>query len=228
MTLLFWVKMMRINTIRLRILLGVLGIALPWIVLGLCLFYNHGFPDSISATYYLPTCVTPFMIILGSASFLLFAYQGYDRVDDLLCTLAGIFAIGICLFPCDTDDLIVRWQELLLQTHVGTFQLLPSVSGWIHNICAIAFFALLAYNSMFLFTKSSGEMTTNKRKRNIIFRVCGAIMAAAFVLIVPISVLDIWGGIWVIEAIALFAFGISWLTKADIFPFLFCDTPYKD
>ena len=99
----------------------------------------------------------------------------------------------------------------------------PSISGMLHNIFAIIFFCLLAYNSLFLFTKTSGNMTKNKKRRNVIFRVCGVGMILSMVCIVPINILEIWGGIWVIEAFALSFFGISWLTKANCIPFLFAD-----
>ena len=68
-----------INTVRLRNALGILGMLLPIIVLVLSLVNGLGFPDSISATYYLAPCITPFMIILGAASILLIYYQGYDK-----------------------------------------------------------------------------------------------------------------------------------------------------
>ena len=76
---------------------------------------------------------------------------------------------------------------------------------------------------MFLFTKTNGNMTERKKKRNLIFRICGIGMAVSFIAIIPISLFDIWGGIWVIETIALQFFGISWITKANCIPFLFCD-----
>lgn len=212
-----------INTTRLRCTIGWLGMILPWIVLLMSAVYGYGFPDSISATYYIPTCITPFMIILGSAGLLLLSYKGYDRWDDIICTIAGIFAICVCMFTCDTEDLIIRWPELAGLTRVGTFQIIPSVSGILHNICAIGFFGLLAYNSIFLFTKSDGNMTENKKKRNIIFRVCGIGMAVSFIAIIPISIFKWWGGIWIVETIALTFFGISWLTKADCYPWLFAD-----
>lgn len=212
-----------INTTRLRCTIGWLGMLLPWIVLALSFAYGHGFPDSISATYYLPTCITPFMIILGSAGLLLFSYKGYDRQDDIVCTIAGAFALGICLFSCGTEDLIVKWTELAELTHVGTFQIVPTISSILHNICAFAFFGLLAYNSLFLFTKSSGEMTKNKKKRNVIFRVCGVGMVASFLVLIPVGIFKWWGGIWVVEAIALTFFAVSWITKADCYPWLFAD-----
>lgn len=212
-----------INTKRLRIPLGFLGMLLPLIVLALSIIFGYGIPDSISATYYLAPCITPFMIILGAAGILLISYSGYDRHDDLICTLAGIFAFGICLFPCGTAGLIDKWPELAELTHVGTFQIIPAISGILHNICAIAFFGLLAYNALFLFTKSSGSMTEKKKKRNIIFRVCGIGMVVSFLVIIPISIFNLWGGTWLVEAIALIFFGVSWLTKANYFSWLFAE-----
>ena len=215
---------MQINTLKLRKILGWLGMLLPWIVLGLCLIFGYGFPDSISATYYLPPTITPFMIILGAAGILLICYNGYDKHDDTICTLAGLFALGICLFSCNTKDLVEHWSNVNFSDNVGTFQLPSWVSGILHNICAVAFFALLAYNSYFLFTKSSGVMTDKKKKRNIIYKLCGIGMMASFVFIIPISIFELWGGVWAVEAVALTFFGISWLTKADTYKWLFCDT----
>lgn len=216
-----------INTRRLRCTIGWLGMLLPWIVLLMSNIYGYGFPDSISATYYIPTCITPFMIILGSAGLLLFSYKGYDRQDDIICSIACVFAIGVCLFSCATYGLITRWAEVAELTKVGTFQINPRISGLVHNICAFGFFGLLAYNSLFLFTKSitkdKNKMSNSKKKRNVIFRVCGIGMIISFLAIVPISIFKLWGGVWVVEAIALTFFGISWLTKANCYPWLFAD-----
>lgn len=212
-----------INTKRLRGALGYLGMLLPVIVLVLCLINGYGLPDSISATYYLDPTVTPFMIILGAASIVLICYNGYDKQDDIVCSLAGIFALCICLFPCNTEGLSTHWINVYFAEKVGTFQIVANVSGWLHNISAMSFFALLAYNSLFLFTKGSDNPTENKKKRNIIFRVCGIGMIVSFVAIIPISIFEWWGGIWIVETIALAFFGISWLTKSQIHRWLFKD-----
>ena len=53
-------------------------------------------------------------------------------------------------------------------------------------------------------------------------------MIASFALLPLEYIFSIYGITWIVETIALFFFGISWLTKSDVFPFLFCDTPYKD
>lgn len=202
---------MRINTLRLRALIGWLGMLLPWIVVALIGY----FPESISATWYTNAC-TVFMIILGSAAFLLISYKGYELVDDITLTCSGIAGLGICLFPCS----IPSSPEM-----IGTFMIDSQVSNIIHFVSAIVFFGLLSYNSIFLFTKSSGDMTENKKKRNIIYRICGIGMIASFlVLLIPYFPIQVW----LVETIALFFFGVSFLTKADIYPWLFCDTPYVE
>lgn len=202
---------MRINTVRLRVVLGVLAIALPWIVALL----NRGIPRSISATYYVPECITPFMGILISSAVILMCYKGYDLQDDIILTLSGIMGLGICLFPTATNQF----------DYVGTFHIPVATSSTLHNIFAIIFFALLSYNSFFLFTKGSDTPTKNKKIRNIIYRVCGVGMIASFsIMLLPYFSIKIW----LVETIALSFFGLSFLTKADVFPFLFCDSPYTD
>lgn len=212
--------MKSIDTIRLRVACGALGMLLPIIVLILCAAFGcapdgHIFPDSISATYYYDPTVAPFMIILGAAGIMLMCYRGYTWVDDLVNTLTGIAAECICLFPCYNGA----------YEYVGAFQTPVEVSGWIHNISAAIFFILLSYNVLFLFTKSSGEMTRNKKIRNVIYHVCGIGMLVAMVCL---FIFHGWAVTWWVEAIALFFFGVAFLTKADVFPFLFCDSAFKD
>ena len=215
--------MKSLDTVRLRKAIGWLGFSLAIIVLLLCVAFDcvpgeHIFPDSISATYYYAPTITPFMIILGAASIILICYRGYTWVDDLINTLTGLFGLGICFFPCFNYH----------YDRVGTFQIPQEISGWIHNICAALFFILLAYNCLFLFTKSSGEMTRNKKMRNIIYYICGGGMALSLAAIVLVSMFNIYAGTWLVEAVALGFFGIAFLTKADVYPWLFCYSANKD
>ena len=196
-----------INTTRLRCTIGWLGIALPWLVVLL----RWTFPPSISSTYYTWEAGAVFMIILGSASLLLFTYKGYNTFDDIINTITGIFGLMICLFPC--------WNSQF--DLVGTFQIPVGISSTLHNISAFGFFGCLAYNSIFQFTKHGvGEMTANKKKRNVIYIICGIGMIASFTILLFPSFPN---RVWIIETIALFFFGISWLTKADYYPWLFAD-----
>jgi len=195
-----------INTKRLRCMVGWLAIMLPW--LGALLLWR--IPPSISSTYYTYEAGPVFMIILGAASILLMYYDGYDKIDDILNTITGVFGMCICLFPC--------WHGTL--RYVGTFGTPVMISMWIHNIAAIIFFVMLAYISFFQFTKSAGEMTKQKKIRNIIYRVCaGGMLGAFLLLLLPKFYIQTW----LVETVALFFFGISWLTKADAYPWLFAD-----
>jgi hypothetical protein len=192
------------NVKRLRCFIGWLAFGLPWIV-ALILWR---IPSSISATYYTHASAV-FMIILGACSVFLMFYDGYDKTDDVLNTIAGIFGLLICLFPCGYDA-----------ERVGTFQTPVAISATIHNISAVVFFLILAYVSLFQFTKSNGNMTEKKKKRNVIYRVCGIGMVGSFaLLLLP----DFYIKTWLVEMFALSFFGVSWLTKANAYKWLFAD-----
>lgn len=201
------------NIKNFRCIIGWLGMLLPIIVFALYFIDNGTYPDSISATYFNARCITPFMGILSTASLFLFAYDGYNKIDDIINTAAALCGLGICLFPCAATS----------APYIGTFQLPALTSNTIHMITAIGFFGILAYNSLFLFTRGEADPTPNKKKRNIIFRICGIGMIASFVFMVPVMMLGIYGGVWAIETVALFFFGVSWLTKANCYRWLFAD-----
>lgn len=94
------------------------------------------------------------MIILGAAAFLLISYKGYNWIDDFVNTVSGIAGLIICLFPCGGSEF-----NDLPKDFVGTFGVPHNISAIIHNCAAIVFFGLLAINSLFLFTKTDGNMT---------------------------------------------------------------------
>lgn len=199
-----------VNTKRMRIMIGVLGMALAWLVALITLSW----PPSISATYYDYRAVGTFMVVLGSAGILLINYKGYERIDDISGTIAGIFGICICLFPMT--------YEPAPETITGMFNLPSNISNAFHCISAAGFFATLSFMSFFLFTKTAGEMTQKKKIKNVIYRVCGIGMLASFSLFFLQFVpgFDCYNLTWIIEAIALFFFGASWIVKSDAFPFL--------
>lgn len=198
-----------INTKRMRIMIGILGILLPWLVALITLSW----PGSISETYYSLFAVGTFMVVLGSAGILLVNYKGYEKIDDITATIAGIFGILICLFPMTylPDP----------ATLTGILHLPSNISNIFHCISAFGFFGTLAFMSFFLFTKSDGEMTKQKKIKNIIYRICGIGMMGSFLLML-LNLFD-WAPYnltWIVEAIALFFFGVSWIVKSDAIPFL--------
>ena len=201
-----------VDTKRLRVMIGVLGMLLPWMVALICLSWV----ESISCTYYSLYAVGTFMVILGSASMLLISYKGYDNIDDTTSTIAGIFGLLICLFP------MTYVEEPSITT--GILHLPSNVSNIFHFVSAFGFFGVLAFMSFFLFTKTDNNdnMTKKKKIKNIIYRVCGVGMLCSFLLLLLnfIPNLPIYNLTWIVETIALFFFGVSWIVKANAIPFL--------
>lgn len=198
-----------VDTKRMRIMIGALGMLLPWLVALITLSW----PQSISITYYSLFAVGTFMVVLGSAGILLINYKGYEKIDDIMATIAGIFGILICLFP------MTYLPDPQMKT--GILHLPSNISNIFHCISAATFFGVLAFMSFFLFTKTNGEMTKQKKIKNIIYRVCGVGMVASFLLFfLNFFSWSPYNLTWIIEAIALFFFGLSWIVKSDAFPFL--------
>ena len=204
---------------RIRNFAGFLGMILPWIALIGAAIVAKSKPDiipddfwktlSISATYYLTPALAG---ILTTAAIVLMCYKGYDRKDELVTTISGIFGLMIVIFPCDCSV-----AEKVSGNIVGFFQLPINISNIIHTASAVIFFLLLAINSMFLFTLGESN-TRQKHIRNFIYKVCGIGMFCTLpLLIIPI---DFPAKIFIIEAIALTFFGVSWLVKGQIFGLL--------
>lgn len=202
--------------LRIRNLCGFLGVLLPWVALfSANLVQPHPSSDwwwSISATYYLSPAL---VAVLTPASLVLLCYKGYDIWDELVTTLSGLSGLGIVLFPCN-----VSWLDA--NTLVGFFQIPMHISHTLHCSFAILFFLMLAINSAFLFTQTGKYgMTSRKKTRNLIYRICGYGMAGVEVLFVISKVIGFPGYTTMIfEIVLLNLFGISWLVKGEAFPFL--------
>ena len=198
-----------ISYLTLRKTIGVLGISLvPVLVIGSFIIDHliNGQPaaieTSVSAYYYTSMRNELEGIIFGIGMFLL-CYDGYDLQDSIISKLAGLFGLCIALFPTSPT------------TEKG------DVISVIHYVTAGIFFALLAYTSVFLFTKTTDYPTPQKVRRNRIYRICGIVMAVA-VTGIPLDGIDpIWDKIGflhptlILELLALTSFGISWLTKGE-------------
>lgn len=188
---------------RIRNIAGFLGMILPWIAL-LGAYLAGPFDTSfwknlsISETYY----VTPALAaILTTASVVLMSYDGYSKKDNFVTTVSGVFGILIVLFPC---------KCAVSGAYVGYFQFPVTLSNFIHCLSAVCFFLLLAYNSLFLFTLGESD-TKQKKIRNAVYRICGIGMVVSMALmIIPVS---FPAKTFIVEALALSFFGVSWLVK---------------
>ncbi len=193
-----------ISYMTLRKIVGLLAISLiPIMILGSFIFDHTRYIQISVSAYYHTSMRDPLVGIISGISLFLLSYNGYTRQDSIASKLAGLFALGIAFIPTsETSD-----KSDLLST--------------LHYLTSGVFFAILAYMSIFLFTKSSGIITPEKKKRNRVYRVSGIVMAIS-VIGIPIdsipAVHDLIGFLKptiILETIALVSFGISWLTKGQ-------------
>lgn len=196
-----------ISYFTLRKAVGVLGIVLPiLLVFGNILATGEWKILNSISSYYHTIMRNGFVGILCGVALFMFSYRGHKYIDNLAGDLACIFALGIAFFPNNTAN--------------------PSdIINILHLISAILFFTVLIFFSLVLFTKTDPdkEMTAQKKNRNTIYYTCGFTMLGS-ILSIAIYMLWIKGKypaidslslVFWFETIALFAFGLSWLTKGQ-------------
>ena len=189
-----------VSYLTLRRVVGILGVSMPIVVAvwGLVLPEPHRLLDTISDYYGFRTRDV-FVGVLFTIAWFLFTYRGYDRRDSTAGNLACVFALGVALFPHDGQG----------------------IDPAIHYLSAASLFLVLAYFSLFLFTKSGGNPTPRKLVRNRVYRACGLVMLACIVLMglyglagKP-AVLSPLKPVFWLESFALWAFGFSWFVKGE-------------
>lgn len=192
----------------LRKFIGILGFALPGLLLiGGRLIFGISVQPSISAYYHtgMGDVLVGTMCAIGV---FMLSYRGYESRDDYAGNLACVFAVGVALFPTAPPGA------------VGTEVWI----GRLHNLLAAGFFGVLIYFCLRLFTMTNPDVepTPQKLVRNRIYRTCGYVMLASIVLI-GVFELTLGSTGWVgklraifwLEAVAIAAFGVSWLIKGE-------------
>jgi hypothetical protein len=199
-----------LSYLTLRQTIGLLGIGLPFIVsLGAEIFFQDEIQSSIS-DYYHTGMRDVFVGILCTIGFFLLSYKGYERKDTLAGKCGCVLAICTALFPTTPNG---KAQEGL------------DFVGYVHIAFAGLFFLTLIYFSLFLFTKTDKSKTPSRRKllRNTVYKACGYAMAICILLIAfyfsflkkSTPFLEEYKPVFWLEATAIVAFGISWLTKGQ-------------
>ncbi len=204
-----------ISYLTLRKAVGILGIFLPVVLaIGVYLFSNCSFIQDSISDYYYTIMGNLFVGTLCAVGLFLFSYKGYEQKDLIASRLACFFALCVAFFPTYGPEPPFVCNVL----HRNS----SSLSSTIHDVSAALFFLTLAYFSLFLFTKSSGHPTGNKRKRNTIYKICGYTILASIVLLILYfkipglqSRFKEYKPVFMLETISLWAFGFSWLTKGE-------------
>lgn len=197
-----------LSYLSLRRNLGILGIALPFVLLA---GNNFNVEPSISLFYYTRMSVF-FTGVLFAFGFFLFSYKGYEMEadekisDNWVTNIAGMLALLTALIPTALDSTNICFPN----GHSN-----PTIS-LIHLICAGGFLIIMGWMAIFKFTR--GDQTIPlKKKRNLIYRVCGIGVWLSLLFLgfdiwfeLEITEFDIYLG----ETLALIFFGSAWLTKS--------------
>ncbi|MCO5133055.1 MAG: hypothetical protein M9908_01655 [Phyllobacteriaceae bacterium] len=117
---------------------------------------------------------------------------------------------------------------------IAAFELFGA-SGMLHYIAASVLFGFLAWYSLFVFTRvekkdrkrGSNQLTETKKLRNTIYVVSGTVILMSIAMLLASVLLEKFNGIvisgglldywtFTFEALALWAFGIAWITKGRV------------
>ena len=222
-----------ISYYTMRRAIGILGITLPlMLVAGSSLFGGCKEVQFSISTYYHTNMRNIFVGYNCAVALFLFAYRGHDWRDNLAGYLGCIFVLGVAFLPCSIGASV----KPCLIPATGQNPLV----GKLHNLCALLYFIILIVYALFLFPKThmdmvSGEkmfMGRQKKKRNVVYYICGGLMTVSLLLILTYiwiledhytNLLRLDPVFW-LETVVLLSFGISWLTKGQLF---FRDENYR-
>ena len=200
---------------RIRKAIGWLGLALPvtLVVLSLIPVFKTGIQESIS-DYYYTNFREIFTGILCAVALFLIRYRGFSnrqfwKNDSLLTNIAGLMALGVALVPTNPADCSAKIYTLIPNC--------ASWLGWIHYFFAGTFFLILANVSINVFTigqSDNREIPLSFLNENNIYRICGYSMLLFLILVPVFDAMNLFRtSTLLLEALMLFAFGISWLVK---------------
>jgi hypothetical protein len=185
-----------ISYLLLRKTVGWIGMLLPFVLIVGNVVMSASRPDSMSGYYYTPMR-NVFVGALCALGVFLIAYDGYDNVDRWITNIAGLCAIGVAFCPTKPS---------------GPLSTAQNVVGDIHVFFAVCTFTALGLMAL-RFTKGC-----QVRVETTAYQVCGAMILACVVLaaasnLLPSADFANWPVLFILEATAVVAFGISWFVK---------------
>ena len=209
-----------ISYLTLRKAVGILGMALPFVLMIGFFIIKKGcpFPPSISHFYY-TSMGNYFVGTLCAVSLFLFSYNGYDKADMITAKLAGFFALVVAMSPTDFNSF-----SALDCSRINPHD--NPITNDLHYISATLLFSSFAFFSLILFTKTDQEknITKQKKTRNGIYKTCGWIIIFCIVAMAALAFIPFLAEkfkndktTYIFETVALLAFGFSWLIKGETF-----------
>ena len=192
---------------KLRLAVGVVGVALPFVVvLGNLALGGHGRLGSISAYYYTPTgsYLVGSLCVIG-VFLLAYVYRGVPSPwMTWLAPIGGVGALLAGLFPTPPATGATHRQLL---------------AGDVHAVGAAVLFLVLGLISLLVFPVADAS-TTRLARENTAYRVLGAVILASsagalLVWLVARRPFETHGWLFWFETVAVLAFSASWLLKGE-------------
>jgi hypothetical protein len=212
-----------VNYLTLRKAVGWLGTLLPVILLvanPIALRIEHSscgwLPGSVSGYYYSPVR-NVFVGALCALGLFLIAYVGDDLGDRVITDLAGMFALGVALFP--TTPTVASPPSATCET-VAQLSTRQQVVGDIHAVASVLFFVMLAWMAIRFITTDGAQPTQAELRRNLIYPICAVVILACVIAAIitnflPASLRPPFPYLLLYEAVGIFAFGVSWFVKGQ-------------
>ncbi len=224
---------------RMRFLVGVLGLSLPFSLLIGTAIINYfdvlhntnimvlckpnfqivyGTKDTISDYYYSPVGEL-FVGTLSAVAFFMFSYKGYKNKvgefmpsDNFMVKLAGICALGIVIFP--------SYEPACMDDNLRSF-VSSRLIGNIHYGFATLFFIALGLISLINFRRNKTVATFGQKKYDTIYKICGIGILASIAVVGIFYFTPLQNNLflkqfaigYIFESFALIFFGVSWLIK---------------
>ena len=198
-----------------RVLIGVIGVALPFALVLIDGVWLDGipFPRSSLSGYYYSGVRELFVGALCATGVFLVTYKVAERnLDNTLSLVAGAGVLIVAFFPTDRPSDAVRLtplQEKLGETAVAT----------IHYGGAAVFISALAVVSFYFGRREGNRPAVEGRRPPRFWRAfhwaCAGAIAAALVWILVTELGDAGPrtSLLIGEAVSVWAFGVSWLWK---------------
>lgn len=188
---------------RLRLFVGLIALLLP-LVVDLVAAEEL---TSISASYH-TGARDVFVGLLFVIAALMLAYNGHTFRESAASKTAAAATICIALFPAAAPMEKAGWEAM------------------VHNACALILFCILAYFCFGPFRRRTRGFTGMRGRRAQIYALCGWVIVSAMLglgaaeLLLPASTVSAYEMTYWAEFVALWAFGIAWITASKALPFL--------
>ena len=212
--------------LNLRLCIGVLGVALPFILrVGSSIFPPD--PYSVSAYYYsaMRNILVASLCVLGT---FLLTYQGYDKLDSRITNVCGAATIAVALFPTSNPGFKPTWVGHVHPVVAGialagqalmALQFTQSVprdgtAHWLDDV------KRLLRALVFRYAQRVHDEHGKKLTRNRIYSGCSWLIIIGVVLALaqnfwPDSVKAETQWLFWFESLSIASFGVAWLVKGE-------------